>query len=330
MILTAQFILSIILLTNNFYKKHSLYKEPKIKYVHNLNFYPILTLYGEFYYGRFHISYDRMKIKEFSLIKSEKFSTKCLENYYIYTNETCPITEIKITNRKFNEYNNYIRINNYKIGNQYIYYTNENKNGKLYKSFNYSDFLENKKDIFSLDEIARKEFNKLSNPIFEFKSYIKFCDLICLILIILSFLFTIIGYCAEDKSNLFEYTNALMQIFLFILYLIRFFKFIEVKKFFFANEDIYKTDEESYFPHKMFNIDSFPLAFSLNYFVFIFFYYRFQNKKSCYYFDNVDEFIDVNLQLAILFWTLLFLYILFAIFGIIDEKNIKKCIIVYF
>lgn len=181
-----------------------------------------------------------------------------------------------------------------------------------------------------MDEIARKEFNKLSNPIFEFKSYIKFCDLICLILIILSFLFTIIGYCAEDKCNLFEYTNALMQIFLFILYLIRFFKFIEVKKFFFANEDIYKTDEESYFPHKMFNIDSFPLAFSLNYFVFIFFYYRFQNKKSCYYFDNVDEFIDVNLQLAILFWTLLFLYILFAIFGIIDEKNIKKCIIVYF
>ena len=156
MILTAQFILSIILLTNNFYKKHSLYKEPKIKYVHNLNFYPILSLYGEFYYGRFHISYDRMKIKEFSLIKSEKFSTKCLENYYIYTNETCPIKEIKITNRKFNEYNNYIRITDYKVGNQYIYYTNENKNGKLYKSFNYSDFLENKKDIFSLDKIGEK------------------------------------------------------------------------------------------------------------------------------------------------------------------------------
>lgn len=97
-----------------------------------------------------------------------------------------------------------------------------------------------------------------------------------------------------------------------------------MKKFFFANEYIYKTDEESYFPHKMFNIDSFPLAFSLNYFVFIFFYYRFQNKKSCYYFDNVDGPTDVNPQLAILYWTLLFLYILFAIFGIIDEKNIKK------
>ena len=91
-----------------------------------------------------------------------------------------------------------------------------------------------------------------------------------------------------------------------------------------TNEDIYKTDEESYFPHKMFNIDSFPLAFSLNYFVFIFFYYRFKNKKSYYYFDNVDGFIDVKLQFCKLYLTLPILYISFAIFGIIDEKNIKK------
>ena len=68
--------------------------------------------------------------------------------FFIQANEPCPITDIKLEEEKKseNEYKNYsyIQISD----NEYLYYTNDNKLGKLYKSFNYSEFKENKEDVF--------------------------------------------------------------------------------------------------------------------------------------------------------------------------------------
>ena len=58
--------------------------------------------------------------------------------------ESCPITDIKVEKTKSDIYKNYIQLND----NEYIYYTNENKLGKLYKSFNLSNFKGNKEDVF--------------------------------------------------------------------------------------------------------------------------------------------------------------------------------------
>ena len=263
-----QFILSIIFLMNMFYKQHSLYNEPQINYIQNLTFYPIKSLHE--IYGKsgylINIGYDTMKNTEFSLIETEKYSTKCLENYYISSNESCPITDIKLAYNKNNEYKNYFKINDYK----YIYYSNENKNGKLYKSFNYKDFLDNKKDTFSLDTIIRKEFNKLSNPIYDFKTFIKFCDIIILALSFSSIFCSIFGYCIIGGCNLFKVMNVSLQLSLLILNIIRYWKFIKIKHFLFDNEDIYDIDEESYYPNKKFNIDSISLATSINFFIFIY------------------------------------------------------------
>ena len=74
-----------------------------------------------------------------------------------------------------------------------------------------------------------------------------------------------------------------------IFYSIRFSKFIKVKDFLFDNEDIYDNDDESYFPNSYFNIDSFPLAISINIFIFEIIYTIFPNKKSL--FNNP---IDIN------------------------------------
>ena len=148
-----QFIFSIPLLCNILIKKHSLYNAPRVQYIQSTDFYPIKSLHKiENEDGTFHnISYDIMDNNEFSIIKTDKYSTQCLENYFIKNGEVCPITEIIFDNKASNIYNGYIQISN----NEYFYYTNENKIGKLYKSFNYSDFEENKEDSFSNVEIDK-------------------------------------------------------------------------------------------------------------------------------------------------------------------------------
>ena len=177
-------------------------------------------------------------------------------------------------------------INDYiqKSTNEFFYYSNKNKLGKLYKAFNYSEFEENKEDSLTNDEIkkiARKEFNKISNPILEFKYFIKFFDVYCLIIIFISLFFS---FFESDDDNIIKFGvirffNSILQLIILIIYIIRFYKFIKVKKFLFDNEDIYKND--SYFPNKVINFDSVPLAISISIFIINALYIVFPNHELC-------------------------------------------------
>ena len=327
------FILSIILLSNNFYKKHSLYKEAHFEYIHVTDFNPIKSLKKDYYEdGTFKdFSFDTLGSSEFSLIRTEKYAIKCLEDYYINKNESCPITDIKLGNKNDKIYKDYIQINE----NEYIFYTNENQLGKLYKSFNYSDFKENKEDSFSIDEIKRKENNKLANPIYDFKSYIKFCDVFCFLLILLSLWCTIFE--TLEDYDIFKIYSFLLRIILIILQFIRFDKFIEMKKFFLVNKDIYDTKYEHYFPNEIFNIDGFPLAILINIFIFNFLYFLIPDKISwcerpkffeCDFSDfSVNEY-KIKGEFIYFFGFLFFLplyivYFALAIFDILNDNKIK-------
>ena len=328
-----QFIISVLLLPEIFYKKHSLYKDPSLSYIQDIDFFPIYSLSklsdidGNFK----NISYGVMKNSRFSLIKTTKYSTKCLENYYIGNDQSCPITDIKLGKKGDNIYENFIEINRY----EYIYYTNENKLGKLYKSFNYFDFKKNAQDVFSPDEIAQKEFNKISNPIYDFKSYIIFCDLFCLLLSLTS-----LSYCFFESLNVFNFDftrifNQCIQTIILIFHYIRFVKFIEVKNFFFDNENIYNTKDEVYFPNKVFNIDSFPLAVTINIFIFYFLYMRFAQKPSCYSCEESDcRDFDLDISnskdyICIYLLTLLPLLITYLVLAVYDIYNDKQIFDIY-
>ena len=63
---------------------------------------------------------------------------------------------IKKKNQKINE-------------DEILFYTTEKKLGKLYQTFIFSDFKNNKKYIFDINKISKNEFHKLSNPILDFK-----------------------------------------------------------------------------------------------------------------------------------------------------------------
>jgi len=185
-----QLIFSFILASNNFIKKHSLYSGPRIQYIQSTDFFPIKSLNktidedGIFQ----NISFDKMISNKFSIIKTKKYSVQCLENYFIEKDEVCPITDIKFYDKPNNIYNDYIQ----KSENEYFYYTNQNKLGKLYKSFSDSEFEKNNEDSFSnneINKISRKEFNKAYNPILDFKDFVKFFDVICILLVLNSLFF---------------------------------------------------------------------------------------------------------------------------------------------
>ena len=125
-----QLILSFILLSKNFYRKHDLFNSPRFHYLQSTNFNPIISICDTYYKnGTFAKIKIVTKSNEFSLIETEKYKTQCSENYFVESIESCPITDIKLQNEKNNLYENYIEINN----NEYLYYTKHNKTGKLYK-----------------------------------------------------------------------------------------------------------------------------------------------------------------------------------------------------
>ena len=323
-----QLLLSIILLSDNFYKDQSLYEDQDYNYIQNLYFLPIKSLNKTLNENGVlkSIDFDILNSSEFSLIKTEKYSTQCLENYFIRKNEFCPITDIKLGNEKDKIYQNNITI----AENEYIYYTKEDKLGKLYKSFDYYDFRVNKQDIFSIDKIARKEFNKLSNPIYDFKSYIKFCDILCNLLILMSFVYTICESLDYSKCDVIRDFNQIIQLIILILHFIRFNKFIYVKNFLFNNKDIYDIDAEKYFPNKVFNIDSFLLSVCINLFIFDFLNISFPEKPSCceadccnfkYDLSDDSDFKKVNFIIFIPAYTVFFVL---AILDILNDKKIKR------
>ena len=295
-ILIIQMIISFIsfFLFILYYGQHSLLgiSEPsKIKFenIHNLTNSPIKSLYANHdENGNFiSIGYDIMDDKTFSLIKFGEYTKQCLENYFIKEIESCPITDIKLVNNKNIENNDYIKISE----DEYLYYIKENKNGKLYKSFNYYDFKENKEDLISIDKIIKKEYHKLSNPFLGFKYYVLFYDVFCFFFLFFSLISLIIFESTEElKFDLFKIVNLLIQLVILIIYLIRFFKFVKVKKFLFENKDIYAN--ESYFPNKVFNIDSFLPGLSISYCLIYILYILVLNKIS--FFKEEDNNNDNN------------------------------------
>ena len=123
--ISFQLILCIILLSDNFYKKQSLYEDPYFNYIQNLDFFPIKSLNKTNSENNQveKITFEKMNNSEFSLIKTQKYSIQCLENYYINKNESCPITDIKLGNINYKIYQNFIIINE----SEYLYYTKEDK-----------------------------------------------------------------------------------------------------------------------------------------------------------------------------------------------------------
>ena len=105
-------------------------------------------------------------------------------------------------------------------------------------------------------------------------------------------------------------------------------KFIKIKKFLFENKDIYEN--ESYFPNKVFNIDSFPIALSINLSIFNLFHLIFPKKESCcsmeeYCFDCFEDWRRDYIFIYYLYMIPLFIAnIIAVIFDFINTTKVNE------
>ena len=243
----------------------------KYEAIHELSFYPVYEIYSinnrndsinnrsdSIYKRNGYLVINSLEDKKFSIIKTEKFSKKCLENYYINSEYECPITQIYLENEKSYIYSSFHEViikepqdyfysteySGYNYNRQsyqnktiYLYYTN-NQSDSYGQLFSVENILETynqfKSEIDSnyFEKLKRTEDNKIKNPLIGLKNYIKYTDFICLLLIILCFINTFFETCDNRKFNYFKIINIFIEISFFILYLVRYIKFIKVKNFF--------------------------------------------------------------------------------------------------
>ena len=223
-IVLSQLIICFILFSNNFYKKHILWKNNYYAFVHTLNSSPIINLYlsNDTLYS------ENLKDFNYSIILTKDYFFKCRENFYI-NSDICPISNIIIENQKNKEYNNYIEL---KISeNKYLYYTREMKYDKLFEAndlnnLNFTNISFNSKNNYE-QYISNDTF------IFNFFKNIKdatyYIDFLCLSLLLFSIIYLFFESFDSLIFNPFKIVNTFIQIMIFLLYLFRYLKFIKIK-----------------------------------------------------------------------------------------------------
>ena len=193
-----QLLLWILLMSLNQYKNHYLWDEPDFNSIHELPYPPINDINIIYDDSNSHVSDIQVAYsnKVFSLIETEEYSKKCINNYFIPQSETCPITDIIIEYSDSNIHPDYERI---EISNGYIYYRRDSEEGKFYDSVRIDIAYSNKYILFDnkyksikfsysfdykdIEILRRLEENKILKPFKNFKDYKNTTDLICLFMI---------------------------------------------------------------------------------------------------------------------------------------------------
>jgi len=348
-----QLLLWILLMSLNQYKNHYLWGEPDFNPFQELPYPPINhidIIKDNGQVSDIKVTYSN---KAYSLIKTEEYSKKCIDNYFIPQSETCPITEIIIeySNSDSDIYSDYEKL---EISNGYIYYKTDSQQGKFYDSVRIDIATSNRYIMFgnkyksikfshSFDYkdiriLKRLEENKILKPFKNFKNYKNTTDLVCFLITVFSCVYFFFGSTRNDKWNYFKIIDNVLQFILFILYLVRFILFGNVKNFFKDNKDLYNDkflnfDRTkyfvNYFPKKM-SINSFPLALSI---VMIFFFLLslFIKEKKCSAFDDEYKYDDYpffnnekNYRIIMISLPFLLVYLICFILDIINDEKIKK------
>ena len=221
-VIVFQFIISCILLSKNFFKETIFWKKNNFQIIHSLQAEIIKN-----------ISINKIEYfsnLSYTLEGSDLLSKECLTNFFISDIDICPITEIIVENKKSNKYINHTEI--ILDNNLYLYFSRDVKNGSLYQNINnYSNFfeiLENKFNFseFNLEEQLKEE--EILKKLDDYKRFIDYSDIVCFTLILISIpLFIIIQI--YYYSILYFFINLLIQISIFVLYILRYKKFIQLK-----------------------------------------------------------------------------------------------------
>ena len=317
-----------LLLSKNFYKNTVIWKTEDYQFIHLLPINPIKNINidsnGEI------VLEDFVDLK-YTLKKTKMFYKKCLNNFFI-KEDKCPITDIILTKFQSNDYSNYTVI---KIKNDlYIYYSDNIINETLYfhNDSNINDSTNNVFNISKYNEEENLKEKEVKKVIEDLKYYADYSDYICLNLLFASLALMIMNLIYY--KNIFQIINIIIQIILFIFYLLRYIKFIHLKDTFNKYKDFISiqyenNDSNEYFPNKYFNIDSFALALQINILLVVILYSKiFEGclikQEYLPHESNLEEIKDYNLKYSMIFiFILLFTGMIYLIKLILNSNKIN-------
>ena len=301
LLLFINYILIMVLIFNNKdYRKLDAWKYPEEFHpIQKTIFLPIKSIKGIYDSNSNLINLDFMKTDGiFSIVKSDEYSKECLHNYYIKETSECPMTDIILEKTQVNTHDNYVE---QKISDDmYLYYTKESKlDGKLYEDISiYSvgsgsacsennNFKINNKcsqilfksnfDYKNVSAIIDSEEEKKSNPFKDFKNFVNYCDKICVLLIVLSFICTLYEPSGHKIINYYKIISWNCHSYILILLSIRYNKYRKIKQYLIKYKDIYKDN----LPYAVFNLDTTILSISISVFVFYILYLIIPSKCHC-------------------------------------------------
>ena len=235
---------------NNYYYSNSIYND--YNYITDYSSYPIkdfdIMKNDDNIKFKFHRSFEKYKN-----YKDNEYSKECLKNYFIKSDEECPITDLIVQKeRNINLLNNLGYKEKKPFHNVYFYYTNNKSDGKLFTGINASKVNdENDADITidgynykisfktKLLYISNYTTNYTTNNTYSsenddnLKKYLDFSIyiyIICFILLSISFMYS---FCDPWNSKLYNYykiINWIIYLINMILFIVRYIKIIEIKK----------------------------------------------------------------------------------------------------
>ena len=141
-------------------------------------------------------------------------------------------------------------------------------------------------------------------------------------MIITSFLLSFFEYIDDRKFGALRIINIILQLIILTIYILRFDKFIKVKQFLLDNRDIYESD--SYFPNKVFNIDSFPLALSTIIFIINILYIIYPNHELCLKIPQFEFPFSYESSITIIITFFILSKITFEIFDLVNDSKIIR------
>ena len=298
-----------------------------------------------YHFGKSNYYYDN-RYQNYSIIETEEYSKECLNNYFIKVNEICPITEIYVNyDSKVvdNQGYNLLRFDDFDI-----YYKKYSRYGKLYNNPYYIDQYYSYKsklsfnstfDYSNINAIKYLEDMKLVNPFKKLKKFCEYSDILWIPFFIASFMYYLIENKDDKEWNYFRIIDYSLQLIMFILFIVRYIFFVDVKNYFRTYHDMVITSSYlipnrdkyilDYKPNYYMNSESFPVSIFIS-FVFLFIFSFFVKSCCCceYYRFDTEKYLFFNTnrkgRIFYLLTPFLPVYLYFSIKNVVKDFSFLK------
>ena len=331
------------------YESHDLWKNnEKFEAIHKTTFLPIKNIH--FYIVNDILNFEFEKTDGiYSINKNNTFPKECLKDYFIKSDDECPITDIILEKSQKNSYEGYTEIEIFP-GKMYIYYSNNKLDGELYKDVSQIPIEcdEDNKNIFESSKSDnclyiefQSDFNylnvsyikaieeiKKSNPFIKLKNYSQYSDIVCIILCAICFIYSGCEPTNYKLCTIFSIFNWIFTVIITVLFLLRYLLFIKIKDYYNKYEDGYSG--------KYFNYDSIPISILIA-MIIIYILYLIIPMKCHFCYENCEQISNssvlypcfnseektIKISVFILLFPINLIYIIIFGFDVVNDNKIK-------